>query len=137
MDTRHKGKIAALKIELRAAEKGYICSLPTMEGCRYDMVVDDGTRLHRVQCKYAGFDHRNAIVIGLVKQSCGLSATLGPVRLYTRHEVDVVAAYLPSVDRIVWLPPETWEGKRSIYLRLKPPGNHQRKGVLFAQDFMW
>ena len=37
----------------RSVEKGWLASRPTRD-CRYDLVLDDGERLYRVQVKYAG-----------------------------------------------------------------------------------
>ena len=44
-----KGIIAQLKAELRANELGFIVSKPTTENCRYDMIIDDGKKLNRIQ----------------------------------------------------------------------------------------
>ena len=139
MDTRHKGEIALLKVQQRAAEKGFYCSKPTMEGCRYDLIVDDGKRLWRAQAKYAGDCKRNdssgSVRVGLAKRSSGGN---GPKnRLYTREEIDVVIAYIPRTEQIVWLAPEVWERKRDVHLRVVPAKNKQARGILFAKDFEW
>src|SRR5438309_2267143 len=47
------GEFAVAKVFLRAIEKGWTVSRPMME-CRYDLILDDGLRLYRVQVKYAG-----------------------------------------------------------------------------------
>lgn len=52
MDTNKKGEIAKLKVELMAAELGWISSR-TVEGSRYDLVLDNGKKLYRTQVKYA------------------------------------------------------------------------------------
>jgi hypothetical protein len=39
---------------------GYDVSIPLTESAAYDLVVDDGTRLVRVQCKYAN-DRRRQV----------------------------------------------------------------------------
>jgi hypothetical protein len=47
-----KGQLATTKAQLRALELGYIPSIPNMD-CRYDIIIDDGKKLWRVQVKYA------------------------------------------------------------------------------------
>lgn len=47
-----KGQIAVNKTELRAIELGYIPSKP-IYNVRYDLVLDDGKKLTRIQIKYA------------------------------------------------------------------------------------
>ena len=53
-DNFAKGGIAQAKTEIRAMEKGYIVSKPITEGTRYDIVIDNGVKLSRIQIKYAG-----------------------------------------------------------------------------------
>src|SRR5207302_10256401 len=51
--TAQKVELALLRVLQRSVEKGWIASRPTRD-CRYDLVLDDGERLLRVQVKYAG-----------------------------------------------------------------------------------
>ena len=55
-----KGIIAQLKAELRANELGFIVSKPTTENCRYDMIIDDGKKLNRIQIKYCSYNQKNS-----------------------------------------------------------------------------
>src|SRR5437879_1158506 len=48
--TNFLGEIAIAKVVLRALEKRVLLSRPIME-YRYDLVVDDGLKLHRAQVK--------------------------------------------------------------------------------------
>lgn len=47
-----KGQLAVSKAQVRAIELGYYVSVPLMD-YRYDLVLDDGKKLWRVQVKYA------------------------------------------------------------------------------------
>lgn len=51
MTSAQKGELALLKVLVRANELGWVASRPTRD-CRYDLVLDDGKQLHRVQVKY-------------------------------------------------------------------------------------
>ena len=56
-------------------------------------------------------------------------------RRYTRDEVDMFAAYCPDLDQCFVLPPELWEGRRQVYLRISPTLNNQARGINWAKDF--
>lgn len=142
MHTNVKGAIAEQKVVLRALEKGYVASKPVMDS-RYDLVVDDGRKLHRVQVKYANgkSSHSDgAVQVHLTSwDHDGVSGhrNAKQQRTYTRDEVDAIAIYIPKVDEVVWLEPEVFEGKRAITLRYEPSSNNQRKGIHFVEDFKW
>jgi PD-(D/E)XK endonuclease len=53
MRTTDIGNISMIKCVAAFTEAGYIVSLPLGDGHLYDLVIDDGTRLYRVQCKTA------------------------------------------------------------------------------------
>lgn len=50
--TQHKGDIATTRAIATFTQKGYDVSLPITESAAYDLVVDDGKGLHRVQVKF-------------------------------------------------------------------------------------
>ena len=52
-ETQRKGDIGLTKAIARFTEMGFDVSLPITESGAYDMIVDDGSGLHRVQCKYS------------------------------------------------------------------------------------
>lgn len=51
-DTQRKGDIALTKAIATFTELGYDVSLPITESAEYDMVLDTGIELVRVQCKF-------------------------------------------------------------------------------------
>ena len=51
-DTQRKGDIATAKAVHTFTALGYDVALPLTESAAYDLVVDDGASLIRVQCKY-------------------------------------------------------------------------------------
>jgi diacylglycerol kinase family enzyme len=107
-----------------------------MEGCRYDFILDDGVRLHRVQCKYAGVERNGIVRISLEKFSGGIKSA-ATARTYSAAEIDAVMVYVSNLEKILWLPPGIWEGKHAVQLRIKPATNNQRKGILPIEDFIW
>ncbi len=51
--TPRKGDIATARAVATFTAMGYDVSIPLTESAAYDLVVDDGTRLARVQCKFS------------------------------------------------------------------------------------
>jgi hypothetical protein len=45
------GDRTTLAVMLALRERGYAISVPFGENTRYDLVIDDGARLFRIQCK--------------------------------------------------------------------------------------
>jgi hypothetical protein len=52
--TQRKGDIATARAVATFTEMGFDVALPLTESAAYDLVVDDGDRLRRVQCKFTG-----------------------------------------------------------------------------------
>ena len=56
--TQRKGDIATSRAIATFTQLGYDVLIPLTESAAYDLVVDDGERLVRVQCKYLGGSRR-------------------------------------------------------------------------------
>ena len=135
MNTINKGEIAELKVQLLAAEKGFIVSRPTVPA-RYDCIIDDGKSLTRTQIKYAdGKSDKAEGSVGIRLQQPFLRRREG--KNYRRDEVDLVLAYLPCVDKVVALRPDNFHDKSIVTIRFNPPKNGQKKGIFLVDDFLW
>jgi hypothetical protein len=136
----NKAEVAKLKVELKAAEKGWITSR-TIEGARYDLVLDDRSRLYRVQVKYVSGVAGNSVgcvQVGL-RRWAGDSRDQprGRTRIYTASEVDVLLVYVPQVDKLCWFGADIFAGRPSFNLRYEPTKNGQKAGLILVQDFVW
>ncbi len=130
--TNFKGEYALTRVLLRACEKEVTMSRPVGEGCRYDLVMDEGT-LSRVQVKFAGGQTHGSIVVRLVP-----STSRGKKgKKYTEHEADLMAVYSPVTDKVYMLPASLWRGKTGIHLRYKESKNNQKTGCFEAADWEW
>jgi hypothetical protein len=127
-----KGNVAGAKIVAAAVETGILVSRPVVEGCRYDLVFDMGTRLLRVQCKWA---RRRGNVIALRARTSRCTPA-GYVRTrYLEHKVDGIAAYCPDLERCYYVPIVDMAGKGIAHLRLAPARNNQKAYVKMAADY--
>lgn len=132
LSTAQKGELAVLRALQRALEKGWTASRPTHD-CRYDLVLDDGQRLYRVQVKYAG--RRASHCLGAVS----LDFTKGGRRdrTYLQHEIDAILAYVAPADTVVWLGPKYFHERRNIQLRYAPTRSGQKNGCLLVSELAW
>lgn len=132
LSTAQKGELALLRVLLRAAEKGWVASRPTRD-CRYDLVLDDGERLFRVQVKYAGRRANHC------QGAVSLDFTKGGKRdrTYLDHEIDALLAYVAPVDTLVWLSPQHFHHRRNVQLRYMPTLSGQKNGCLLVSDVAW
>lgn len=133
--THQKGEIGRLKVCIRAAELGYTVSVPTVEA-RYDLIIDDGKKLYRVQVKYAdytGTKVENSILIKF-KTECRNN---GYQKTYCPDEIDAIVVYTPKTDKCYWFGPEHFAGKKFLSLRFAPSKNGQVKRTRLASEFEW
>lgn len=131
-----KGIEAQLKAELRANELGYIVSKPTTECCRYDMIIDDGTSLKRLQVKYCNTPQTSAdgsVCINLRKVTN--SKKIAPC--YTEREIDGLVVYLKPVDKLCYFPADFISGKSTITIRYEKAKNQQAKKIVNYLDYLW
>lgn len=135
MTTQQRGEIAQLKVQLRAAEKGFIVSLPTLD-CRYDLIIDTGERLLRAQVKWgAGASVNSNSVIVSLKRWAGDKRWES--RTYQPEEVDLLLVYIPRVDKVLAFAPDIFCGKPNLYIRCSPSRNNQVAKTLPYENFIW
>ena len=127
-----KGAIAEAAIRLAAVELGFHVLQPLTEGRRYDVVIDTGPQLLRVQCKWAP---RKGAVIVVHLTTCRHTPH-GYVRsTYTGDEIDGFGIYCQELKRCFYLPIDTAAGRSGINLRLTPAANNQEAAINYAVDY--
>ena len=132
MTTDQKGAIAEAAIALAAMKLGIDVYRPLGEGGRYDLILDVGSRLLRVQCKWAA-SLKQVLVVRCYtfrRTRTGWKKTT-----YSTEEVDVIAAYSMDLDRCFLIPIELVETKPTIQLRIAPALNNQKRRINWADDF--
>jgi hypothetical protein len=132
LTTDQKGAAAELAIAHAAAELGVGVFKPLTDGERYDLIFETGSRLIRVQCKWAPVHGQTVIVRCYSNRRAreGLRR-----RTYTAGEADAIAAYCPGLNRCFFVPAERFDGHAQLLLRLAPSRNNQRLGINWAEDF--
>src|SRR4051794_33861218 len=126
-----KGDRSTLAIMIGLRENGYDLLIPFGKNTRYDLVIDDGLTLSRVQCK-TGRLRLGAIHFSIASSYAHHASP--KVRRRTYHgEVEYFAVFCPDTGGVYLIPIEDLPIRSSeALLRVDPPLNNQRRFVRFA-----
>jgi hypothetical protein len=129
---KDKGDRSTLAIMLVLRSLGYQVAVPFGENTRYDLIVDDGKRLARVQCK------TGRVTRGTIEFATSSSYYHHPnEKRGQRHyvgQVDLFAVYCRETEGVYLIPIGDLPLDRA-YLRLTTPRNGQSKRIRFAADY--
>jgi prevent-host-death family protein len=128
-----KGDIAEIEIAAAAIRAGCTVARPLTDHPPYDLVIEIGSRLLRVQCKWAALENG---VVQVRLRRCTHSPTLGYVRSsYDSDEIDAIAAYCDELNQCFLIPIDLIAAQDWISLRVDPPRNGQRAALHLAADY--
>jgi len=128
-DTKTIGDISEAQVILAMRKLGFDVSLPFGENQRYDLVIDDGQKLSRVQVK------TGRVRGGVIRYNCSSSHAHrgGTARPYF-GQIEYLGVYCPETGK-VYILPEKELTSTNAHLRLVPPRNNMRKTIRWASDF--
>jgi hypothetical protein len=131
VDVGHRTEAA---IARRLLERGYEVLQPLGVNQRYDLVVDDGGRFLRIQCK-TGRLQNGAIRFRTVSIRTNTKQIL--IRGYA-GEIDYFGVYCPATDDVYFVPIEDAPPGSECMLRVEPTRNGQAKGIRWAREYtLW
>ena len=116
MNTKQTGDETEAHIVAALISEGYSVSIPFGDNDKYDLVLDIGTDLFRVQCK-TGWIEDDVVRF----KTASKTTSNGEVELteYTGF-IDAFAVRCKSTGALYWVPIED-TGKKNTYLRLVEP----------------
>jgi hypothetical protein len=127
-----KGAITEAAIALAAIRLDLLVLRPMTEGGRYDLALDTGEQILRLQCKSA-WRQRDVLITPC---NTNRHTPRGYIRTtYSAAEVDAVAAYSPDTDRCYLIPIRDVAGMSAVSLRLAPTRNNQMLKIRWAKDY--
>lgn len=131
-NTKKNGDTSAVIILAKLIRDGYSVSLPWGDNQRYDMIVDTGWRLLRIQCKTAWTDG------GKIRACTSNTSTLNGklVRYDYSGQVEFFFFYWPDEDKILCLPIEEATASE-VSFRIVPPKNGQKTKVRMIDDYLF
>jgi PD-(D/E)XK endonuclease len=127
-----KGAAAEAEIAAAFIRLNLVVLRPLCEGRRYDLVIDTGRQLLRVQCKWAS-RRGNVLTARCITSR---HTPRGYLRsTYSAEEIDAIATYAPDTDCCYLIPVEEVEGHSALSLRMAPTHNNQALHVRWARDY--
>jgi hypothetical protein len=127
------GDRSTLAIMLALRETGVAMYVPFGENTRCDLIIDDGVRLSRVQCK------TGRLRAGAVRfKTCSDYAHHPNPRSTSRDyqgEIDYFAVYCRETGGVFLVPIEDVPLRRQATLRVDPARNGQTRGIRLAAQY--
>jgi hypothetical protein len=130
-DTKSVGDVSELVVALALARAGYLVSKPFGENARYDLVIDDGTTLSRVQVKTGRL--RNGAILFNAYSSHSYRNGIA-CKPYT-SEIDFFGVFCSELGS-VYLIPIADTARLSGTIRVYPTKNGQSSHVRWAQPYL-
>lgn len=128
--TNEKGNYSESIILSAYLREGFIVSTPFGGGAPYDLIVDAGTKLIKVQVKTGRL--RNGCVNYWTRNNSGRGQRKR--RHYVEGEVDLFAIFCPDNGMIYAVPAHSLvQGS----LRIIDAANNQQQKVRWAKDYAW
>lgn len=131
LTTNQKGLVAETAVVHECAKLG-VPVLRPLDDQRYDLVLDLGATVLRVQCKWAPM---RGETIPVRCRTCRRGRDGLIHRPYQPGEIDAIAAYCPETTQCYLLPVELSVARSGVQLRLAPTRNNQERGIRWANDF--
>jgi len=129
VNSKAKGEISEGHVIAHLLKLGYSVSMPFGDNQRYDLILDDGDRLWRVQVKTARY-HRGCLVFS----AASVNGFTGRKTSY-RGQADLFLAYSPHTDKVYRVPVDD-AGLREVWLRVDQPGTSAPKTTIrWAHDY--
>ena len=127
------GDRSALAIAIALQGIGHAVYLPFGENTRADFVIDDGTRLARVQCKTGRL--RDGVVQFKTCSSYAHHSNPASVARDYLGQIEYFAVFCPETGGIYLIPIEDIPLKWAGCLRVTEPRNGQKLRIRYAKDY--
>lgn len=132
-NTKAIGDRSELEVALALARRGYLVSKPIADSYRYDLVMDDGDRLFRVQVKTGRLVHGEIIKFACSSMHYHRRSGTNACRPYF-GEIDYLAVFVPGLEK-VYLVPESELVATQGHLRVAPTRNRQTRNIRWAAEY--
>lgn len=133
--TKLIGNMGELRIAYEFTKRGYIVSIPYGDIARYDLVVDSGKKIYRIQVKtiLTKTSKENYYTIKNFSTSFRNSNIR---KQYNDSEIDFVCVYLNDINKCLAIPIHYFTtSTMTIRDDFNFPLNGQEKNVNFVSDF--
>ena len=121
--TKTNGDIAELRVAAKYIEKGCTVSRPLTDHAPYDLIVDNGSELLKVQVKSRS-----------IRNGCVSVQRYTSNKPYEEGDIDIFAVYCIDTGDIAELKWNDFETS-DLNLRIEPTKNNQTKNIKFFEDY--
>ncbi|MGW1001767.1 group I intron-associated PD-(D/E)XK endonuclease [Streptomyces sp. NPDC002520] len=128
LSPKARGELTEAIVLAKLIEYGYSVSMPFGDNRRYDMIVDDGRQLHRVQVKTA----RNGRNAGTIEFNTVSTHPLSGKKTRYDGQIEAFIAYHPKSHAFFWVPVVDCQGNYLAF-RTAPAKNNQVYGTRLAE----
>ncbi|HEX6389959.1 MAG TPA: group I intron-associated PD-(D/E)XK endonuclease [Solirubrobacteraceae bacterium] len=134
-ELKRKGDLAELAVALDLRRRGYGVAFPFGEASAYDLIVERGDKLERVQVKHARSD--GAVLVVRCYSQTVIGGKAGRRHKYTAAEIEWLAVYDATTATCYYVPAaQLGDGRSVLYLRLVPARSGRRRGIRLAEDYL-
>lgn len=128
-NTKDRGDETEAKIIHQLIANGYSVSLPFGDNDKYDLIVDDGEDLYRIQCKTAWENKEHTIRFNTHSQT----TKNGEYYEDTYHgEIDAFIVHYPKNEKLYWIDIDN-ATEQKMELRFEAKIDHP--SINWAQDY--
>lgn len=128
LKSRSKGEIAMLQVQLAAANKNYLISLPSSQESYYDILIDIKNKIIRAQVKFCNRKRS--------KNKDNLELRLDSKKskriFYTKTMIDWILVFLPQKNVILKYEQEHFHKKKTITINLL-----DKQSKWFYGNYIW
>ena len=134
MNSKDKGNIGEAIVLAEFTKRQIQVAIPFGDNARYDLIAEFNGKLNKIQVKYCGQITENNSFICPCASSTN-HTTNKHLSTYD-NDVDYMAFYLVSIDKLLLVPIEKLKGRKTITFRLEPPKNGQTTGINLIEDYL-
>ncbi|WP_254864855.1 group I intron-associated PD-(D/E)XK endonuclease [Halovivax gelatinilyticus] len=116
MNSKQVGDVTEVRILARLIATGYSVAIPYGDNDPYDLLVDTGSSILKVQCKTGWVEGEVIRFKTASKTTCDGQVTM----VDYGDKIDAFAVYCESENKYYWVPIDD-AGAKSTYLRLAEP----------------
>lgn len=134
MNSKDKGNIGEAIVLAEFTKRQIQVAIPFGDNARYDLIAEFNGKLNKIQVKYCGqITENNSFIC-----PCASSTNHTTNKHLTTYDndVDYIAFYITSIDKLLLVPIEELAGKKTITFRLEPPKNGQKVGINLIDDYL-
>lgn len=129
MNTKEKGELSQLNLELKLLQRGYTILEPFGDSQRYDFVVEKDGKFERIQCK-TGRLRGGSVVFS----SCSSNHRNGKKYPYA-NQIEYFGIYCPDLDSCYLIPEKSVTNKDTCRLRVDMPRKNNSR-FIWARDYI-